>query len=208
MEASPLVRHAGPIVLIAGAYLVVADVTLLLVLTMDELPALTAHPVYRVASVAYAAAFVGLLMALFAAYARQAREAGRFGFVALFAATLGTFTLGADMWFEGFAVPWLIEVVPRLLDLEKTNIWVIGYFSSFVLFAVGWVLFGLASLGARVFPLTISVAITVGGLIGFLAGAPPYGAALGLALVGLGGWLIKADRAVGTRNSPATTVAA
>jgi hypothetical protein len=207
MEASPLVRHAGPIVLIAGAYLVVAHVTLRLVLTVDELPVLTAHPGYRVASVAYAAAFAGLLMALFAAYARQAREAGRFGLVALFAATLGTFTLGADMWFEGFAAPWLIEVVPRMLDLEKTTLWVIGYFSSYLLFAMGWALFGLASLRARVFPLPISVAITIGGLIGFLAATPPYGAALGLALVGLGGWLIKAERRIGATKRLGTVLA-
>jgi hypothetical protein len=208
MERAPLVRHAGPIVLVAGAYLVVTHLTLLLVLTLDEVPSLTAHPVYRIASVAYAAAIAGLLIALYAAYARQAQETGSFGLVALFAATLGTFTLGADMWFEGFAAPWLIEVVPGMLDLEKTTIWVIGYFSSYVLFAVGWGLFGLASLRARVFPLPISVAITVGGLIGFLGAAPPYGAALGLALVGLGVWLIKAERAAGTTNSPATALAA
>ena len=75
------------------------------------------------------------------------------------------------------------------------------------LFAVGWVLFGLASLRARVFPVLISIAIIVGGLVGFLAAAPPYGVALGLALVGLGAWLMRAEPSVGATNSRATVLA-
>jgi hypothetical protein len=204
MHGTPLSRHAGPIILIAGVYMVVPHVTLLFVLSRRTLPALAADPLFRAVSVAYAAAFAGLLLALFAAYVRQAREAGRFGFIALFVAILGTFTLGADMWFEGFASPWLLEVSPQVLTAEKTTIWVTGYLSSYVLFALGWALFGLASLRARVFPLPISVALTIGGLIGFLAAAPPWGAALGLALTWLGGWLIKAERTLVTIPEPAT----
>ena len=105
------------------------------------------------------------------------------------------------MWFEGFATPWLVEVLPQVLTAQKTTIWVIGFFSSYVLFALGWLLFGLASLRARVFPVAISVAIAVGGLVGFLAAAPPYGIPLGLALVWLGGWLMR--RSSGPRADPA-----
>jgi|tagenome__1003787_1003787.scaffolds.fasta_scaffold20829327_1 hypothetical protein len=198
MNDTPLSRHAGPVILIAGVYIVVTHIALLFTLSRGELPALAADPLFRGVSLAYAAAFAGLLLALFAAYVRQAREVGRFGFFALFAAILGTFTLGADMWFEGFASPWLLEVSPQVLTAEKTTIWVTGFLSSYVLFALGWALFGLASLRARVFPVPISVALTIGGLIGFLAAAPPWGAALGLALTWLGGWLIKAERTLVT----------
>jgi hypothetical protein len=163
-------------------------------------------PLFQVVSVAYAAAFAGLLIALFAAYERQAREAGRFGLAALFAAIVGTFTLGADMWFEAFATPWLAEVVPQILTAERKGIWVIGYFSSYVLFALGWGMFGLASLRARVFPVRISVALVVGGLIGFLAASPPWGVPLGLALMWLGGWLIKTTRAAPTVPASAMAV--
>ena len=63
-------------------------------------------------------------------------------------------------------------------------------------------LFGLASLRARVFPRLISLAIVVAGIIGFLAAKPPYGVALGLALLSLGIWMVR------TRRAAATTCAA
>jgi hypothetical protein len=204
MYGTPLSRHAGPIILMAGAYIAVTHVVLLFVLSRGELPGLAADPLFRAASLAYAAAFAGLLLALFAAYVRLAREAGRVGFIALFAAILGTFALGADMWFEGFASPWLLEVAPQVLTAERTTFWMTGYLSSYVLFALGWALFGIASLRARVFPVPISVALTIGGVFGFLAAAPPWGAALGLALTWLGGWLIKAERTDATTPNPAT----
>ena len=205
MSGTPLSRYAGPITFIVGAYMAITHVALFFVLNRgdgDRL-VLVAEPVFRAVNLAYAAAFAGLFLALFAAYTRQAREAGSFGLIALFAAIVGTFTLGADMWFEGFATPWLLEVFPQLLTAERTTIWVIGYLSSYVLFALGWVLFGLASLRARVFPVPISVALTIGGLIGFLAAGPPWGAALGLALAWLGRWLITADRTDQTNSEPA-----
>jgi hypothetical protein len=206
MNGEPLSRHAGPIVLTAGAYIAITHLALLFVYNPDDLLSTLANPLFRIVSIAYAAAFAGLLVALFAAYARQAREAGKFGLVALFAAILGTFTLGADMWFEAFATPWLVEIAPQVINAERATIWVIGYFSSYILFAVGWALFGLASLRARVFPLPVNVALVLGGLIGFLAAGPPFSVPLGLALMWLGVWLIKTARVHATIPNSATAL--
>ena len=195
MSDSPLERHAGPITLTAGGVFAATHLVLFLVMDRSDLQAMLADPVFRVANLAYAATFSGLMLALFAVYVRQARAAGTFGLVALCAAIVGTLSLGANMWFEGFASPWLAEVVPQVLTADKTTIWRIGYLSSYLLFAMGWVLFGLASLRARVFPAAVSVAIMVGGAIGFLAASPPYGVALGAALVWLGVWMTRTDRA-------------
>jgi hypothetical protein len=205
MHGTPLSRHAGPIVLVAGAFFVITQLARLFRMNRGDLRAEVTDPFFQVATVASVAAFAGLLIALFAAYERQAREAGTFGLAALFAAIVGTLTLGANMWFEGFAAPWLVEVAPQIVTAESKGIWVIGYFSSYVLFALGWVMFGLASLRARVFPVRISVALVVGGLIGFLAALPPFGVPLGLALMWLGGWLIKTARAGAT--TPASAIA-
>ncbi len=69
---------------------------------------------------------------------------------------------------------------------------------SFALFGLGWILFGIASLRARVFPAAISVAILVGGLlsgvplgIAYLSG----GVILGLAIVWLGAWMMRTTAA-------------
>jgi hypothetical protein len=203
MSESALSRYAGPIVLIVGAYLAVIHLVLEFVfIRFSDLAVMLADPTFRVANLAYAAAFSGLAIAACAAYDRQAREAGMFGLVALCAAIIGTVNLGANMWFEGFAVPWLAGEVPQILTAEKTLFWQVGYYSSYLLFAIGWVLFGLASLRARVFPRLISLAIVAGGIIGFLAARPPYGVALGLALLSLGIWMVRTRRAADTPAQP------
>jgi len=205
MSESALSRYAGPIVLIVGAYLAAIHLVLEFVfIRFSDLAVMLADPTFRVVNLAYAAAFPGLAIAACAAYDKQAREAGRFGLVALCAAIIGTVNLGANMWFEGFAVPWLAGEVPQILTAEKTLFWQVGYYSSYLLFAIGWVLFGLASLRARVFPRLISLAIVVAGIIGFLAARPPYGVALGLALLSLGIWMVRARRAAGATGQPIT----
>ena len=202
---SALSRYAGPIVLAVGAYLAVAHLALWVVFTSHSDPAaMLADPIFRVLNLAYAAAFSGLAIAACAAYDKQSREAGMFGLVAFCAAMIGTVNLGANMWFEGFAVPWLADVVPEVLIAEKTMFWKVGYLSSYLLFAIGWVLFGLASLRARVFPRLISLAIVVAGIIGFLAARPPYGVPLGLALLSLGIWMVRTRKVTDTAAEPIT----
>ena len=205
MSESALSRYAGPIVLIVGAYLTVAHLALEFVfVSFNDVAVMVADPLFRVLNLGYAAAFPGLVIAACAAYDRQAREAGIFGLVALCAAIIGTVNLGANMWFEGFAVPWLADVVPQVLTAEKTPFWQVGYYSSYLLFAIGWVLFGLASLRAGVFPRLISLAIVAGGIIGFLAAQPPYGVALGLALLSLGIWMVRTRSAAAAPSQPTT----
>jgi hypothetical protein len=205
MSESALSRHAGPIVLVVGAYLAVSHLALAFVFMSFSDPAvMLADPIFRGRSLAYAAAFSGLAIAACAAYDKQARQAGTFGLVALCAAIIGTVNLGANMWFEGFAVPWLAGVVPQILTAEKTLFWQVGYLSSYILFSIGWVLFGLASLRAGVCPRLISLAIVAGGLIGFLAARPPYGVALGLALLSLGIWMVRTRSAAAAPSQPTT----
>ena len=191
--------------LVVGAYVAVTHVALqFVVMNFSDQAVMVADPTFRGVNLAYAAAFSGLAIAACAAYDRQAREAGMFGLVAFCAAIIGTVNLGANMWFEGFAVPWLAGVVPQVLTAEKTIFWQVGYLSSYLLFAFGWVLFGGASLRAGVFPRFISLAIVVGGIVGFLAARPPYGAVLGLALLSLGIWMVRTRRAADASAQPMT----
>jgi hypothetical protein len=135
------------------------------------------------------------VIALAAIHVRQAREAGIFGLVGFGAAVLGTMSLGADMWFEAFCSPWLVAAMPEVLTIEKAPIWQVGFMSSYILFALGWILFGLSSLCSRAVPAALSVAVVLGGAIGFFAARPPFGVPLGLAVAALGVWLIRTDSA-------------
>ena len=186
----PLARIAGGAAVGAGALFAAAQLGQLATLDRGDIVATTADPLFRAFSIAYAAGFVALVIALAAIHVRQAREAGVFGLVGFGAAVLGTMSLGADMWFEAFASPWLVGAVPELLTLEKAPIWQVGYTSSYVLFAVGWVLFGISNLRSRP---ALSAAVVLGGAIGFLAAQPPFGVPLGLAVAAVGGWLVRTD---------------
>jgi hypothetical protein len=197
MSDSPLARHAGPIALLAGGLFALIDLVLFALMDFDDRVGMLKNPVFRVFNAAYFFAFCGLLISLIAVYERQARAAGTFGLVGFLAAIVGTMTMGGDMWFDGFASPWLADVLPQAFTAEKTAILQTGGLLSYLLFAVGWVLFGLASLRARVYPAWISIALAVGGVAGFNAGMPPYGVPIGLAVAALGGWLIRHDRTIG-----------
>jgi hypothetical protein len=76
-----------------------------------------------------------------------------------------------------------------------------GWLSSYWLFAIGWVAFGVASLRARVFPVWISIFLVVGGIAGYQALLAPWGIPLGLALATLGVWLLRRPRSSATTES-------
>jgi hypothetical protein len=109
-------------------------------------------------------------------------------------ALLGTMTQGGNMWFDGFAAPWLAEVAPQVFTAEKTAILQIGALLSYGGIALGWVLFAAAALRARIYPVVLPVALGVAGVIAFNSGMTPNGVPLGLAVAALGAWLLHADR--------------
>lgn len=192
-DAPDVRRAAGPLALVAGTLMVVAELAMWPFDPKDHV-ATTQSVVFQVAGAVYFVGFCVLLLALFAAYLWQASEAGRWGVAGVAAAAVGTMALGGDLWFESFAVPWLADEAPAAFDTEPTVVLALGAVSSYLLFAVGWVLFGLASLRARVFPRVLGVALVVSGVCGFQALLAPFGLPLGLTMVGLGGWMVVSRR--------------
>ncbi len=202
MVHSSLSRLAGPFALFAGGLFVAAQVLLSATLEPANRLATVQKPLFAVAQVGYFLGFCMLLLSLIAAHEWQAERAGRFGVLAFCAAVIGTMFLAGDLWFDTFAGPWIITAAPDVANAPTGSV-VTGAFASYALFAIGWVSFGLASLRARVFPRLISVAIMIGGAVGFFALLPPFGIPLGLAMITLGSWLIR-GRAPRTADVPVT----
>ena len=205
MSDSPLSRFAATIAIVAGALVVVTRLVVALTVPTEPelLEAYVLSATHAINGVASILAYALLVLALVAAYDREARPAGTLGVVALGGAIVGTVFMAGDWWYEAFAVPRLAEVAPHVIDTFVGGWLLTGGVSSFVLFGLGWVLFGITSLRARVFPTAISVAILAGG---FLSGVPigiaylSGGVVLGLAIVWLGVWMM--------RTTAAATVAA
>ena len=182
----PLAHHAGIIAIAAGALF--AGAQLLAFATMDrsDLAGRLAGAPYRASAVTLLVAFAALAIAAVALYERQAAQAGKLGAAGVCAALVGTFFLGGDYWFESFAVPWYAVVLPEILRIPGAGWLAVGGTTSYVLFSTGWVLFAISSIRANVIPRLPCVALVLGGVVGFYAALPPYGAVLGLALVWVG----------------------
>ena len=195
MLDSPLSRLAGPMALAAGVLIVVAQLVML-PFDPDDHVATSTDPVFQVGGVVYLVGFCVLMLALVGAYGWGLHKApGRIGLIAVVTAIVGTMLLGGDLWFETFAVPWLADEAPAVLDTDPSTLIAIGAVSSYLLFAVGWALIGIASFRARVFPSAICVAIVIGGIVGFRALLSPTGIPLGLAVAWLGVWMMRTTTA-------------
>jgi hypothetical protein len=189
MSHSILSRLAGPFALSAGLLIVSAQLVMLPFDPKDHV-ATTTSPAFQFGGAAYFLGFVMLMLFLVADHQRLEERTGRLGAAATIAAVVGTMALGGDLWFETFAVPWLADEAPNAFGTDPTVVLGLGALSSYLLFAAGWILYGVATLRARV-PVAISVAIIISGALGYQALLSPWAVPLGLSVGALGVWLIR-----------------
>jgi hypothetical protein len=103
--------------------------------------------------------------------------------------------LAGAWWWEVLAVPYAAATAPALVAETPTGRLLAGAVVSFGVFALGWVLFGIASLRARVFPRDAAILLVIGGLVGVLiAVVPGAGVPLAVAVAWMGTWLLRSDR--------------
>jgi hypothetical protein len=180
VSSSNLLRLGG-LAAVAAATLILF--TQLLSFLLDE--SVPSTPVV-VNSVLKLLTFFLLLLGLVGLYAHQSGAAGPLGLAGFLAAFLGTMLLSGDLWLEAFAFPYLVEVAPRVVEQTPTGTLAAGAVASFITFAIGWVLFAVASLRARVLPRGGAILLIAGGVIGFgFVIVPGAGILLALAV----GWM-------------------
>ena len=183
---NPFARHVRPITVSVGLLFLAGQLAVLATLDRSDLQATGTSTAYRASTALLLLGFAGLLLAAGSLYSVQATRAGTLGVVGVCGAMLGTFLLGGDLWFETFGVPWYAQVAPEVLDIKGSGWLAVGGLTSYLAFAVGWALLGVASYRARVLHPLWCLALVVGGLIGYGAALPPYGVPLALALLGVG----------------------
>lgn len=126
-----------------------------------------------------------LVFVLIALYDQQGDGGGSLRVVAFTAALAGTVLLAGDFWFEAFVVPYLADVAPAVLRGDPGGTLLVGAVVSFIVFAVGWLLFGITSYRNGSLPRAPVILLTATAVLG----APPGELGkivFGIALVWLG----------------------
>ena len=184
MSSDKLLRLAGLAAIVAGVLSAIGDVMSLVV---DLEAADAAGDVsQRIVFGFYLLGTVLLLLGLIGLYVSQSRAAGILGFAGFLFAFVGTaLTVGA-IWFEFFVVPDLAAKAP---DVATGELGFTGFALSFLIAAVGWVLFAIATLRAGVYPRMAAGLLLAGALVSFVplfAQVPATGVLLSVALAVLG----------------------
>ncbi|MBT2547739.1 hypothetical protein [Arthrobacter sp. ISL-65] len=203
--SSPLARAAGPIALVSGLVFAAVDVARLLAADrgLDRIEMMRQAP-FQVTNALYWVVFVPLTLALVCVYFRLAGRAGGLGAVGFCFALVGTLDMAGNMWFDGFAGPWITDVAPGAILAGGSGMLAVGALSSYILFALGWMFFGIAGWRSGMFPSWIGVAFVVAGFLGYNAGLPPYGIPIGLVMAALGWWIIRTGAPAATTSGPTT----
>jgi hypothetical protein len=108
----------------------------------------------------------GLLLplGLVGLYVRQSEAAGPLGLLGFLVAFAGTGLVAGFLWTDTFVGPELATSAPRFLAEGPPP----GRALSFLVFGVGWALFGLASVVAGVYPRQAAVLLIIGAVIGMV----------------------------------------
>lgn len=137
-----------------------------------------------------------LAVALVGLFLYQEERLGLLGVAGFLLGLLGTLLAAGGLWTYVFVVPHFAEAVPELIN-ESTGSVLVGFFGSYALMAVGWLLFGLATLRARMFPRWAALLLVAGAAITIIP-LPSRTLVLALAVGFLGYRLAKAAPTVST----------
>jgi hypothetical protein len=203
MRRSALLRWGGLAALVGGIVKALSEVGALLFIgnQADSIAALTWEWMVLLA-LALAAAFLAM-MGLVALYARQAQLSGPRGLIGFSLAALGTLMHFGHLWTGLFLVPALAASVPEFLDTvgaAPSGLVTEGAQLALVVFAFGWLLFGLVSLQSKVVSPAPAALLMVGATMELVLGVlnQPLSAlvfAAGLAWMGFWLWSEQAGAA-------------
>jgi hypothetical protein len=128
---------------------------------------------------------IALLLGLVGLYVGQSEASGPLGLVGFLAAFAGTSLILGTSWTNTFVAPSVATEAPAFLDAGPTGALGFGFTLSYALAALGWLLFGLISFRARVYPRAATVALIAGAVLTF-APLPASGVVFNAAVLWLG----------------------
>jgi hypothetical protein len=167
--SSDLIRLSGLAAVLAGVLFAILDLVSFLVLDYEHFSEAASTGAYIVIYSLFLLAAVLLVGGLVGLYAHQSKAAGTFGFVVFVVAFLGSVLLAGAIWSQAFLAPSIAKAAPQFLDEGPAGgLLGLAYPLTFGLASLGWLLFGVASLRARVYPRVVTILLIIGGAIHFI----------------------------------------
>jgi hypothetical protein len=167
MSPSNLIRLGGLAAVLAGVLFIIYDLLSLGFASADlsEVAATGSYALYEGLHLIGGVLLLGGLVGL---YAGQSFSAGTLGVVAFLVAFVGTALVVGVIWALAFVAPSVAATAPGLLNGPPAGALGVGFTLSFVLGGLGWLLFGVATLRARVYPRAAAVLLIVGAVLTFI----------------------------------------
>lgn len=160
-----LVRWSGLAAMVGPILLAVADVMKYYVGPANETNSIwMATGGWSIGAALISVGALLILGGLLGLYSHQAEKAGTLGLIGFLMAFVGTVMLVGLAWhFELLIAPWLAVAAPELADSEPSMRVALGaVIIPGLLYILGWMLFGVASLRAKVFPRLAAALLVVG----------------------------------------------
>ena len=183
MTSANLIRWCGLAAILGAALFIIADLISLFTLDFDASPSefFTSFGFYLTSALLLVGGPL-VLLGLVGLYAGRPEAMGVLGLIAFLGAFFGGVLSQGAIWSESFISPAIASEAPELLESEPPGVVIFGILLSFVLVNLGWILFGVAVLRARIYPRPAALLLIAGAvvalLLNLLSGGGPPGSVL------------------------------
>jgi hypothetical protein len=168
MSSSNLIRWSGLSSVIGGILLILYDILEIVLFAGEHGSKVMITGTWFIVQIVILIGIVFLTLGLVGLYTRQAEQAGSLGIISFLLAFAGTMMMFGEIWSESFLGPIVAEEAPALLDAEPSGMLVFGVLLAFVLFPLGYLLFGFASLQTKILPRGAAALLMVGSVVAFV----------------------------------------
>jgi hypothetical protein len=151
MNKYTLIRWGGLSALVASVISILIEIVLMITIRNQAYSTAALTNEWSLLYTFRLIAVMLLMLGLVALFARQSQKMRAFGVIAFVIASIGTMLIFGFAWALLFVFPGMAAAVPAFLDTMASEPG-IGIAITLFLVTVGWFLFGLASLRAKILP--------------------------------------------------------
>ena len=164
-----VVRLGGLAAVLVGVLALITELLDLYLYTTtsgDPFSEVAASATFAVQGILLSVLAMLLLVALVGLYASHAEAAGILGAVGFLVALIGTALFLGNTWDRVFLFPALAQAAPAFMEADLSFSEKVGSVMSMGLLVIGWLVFAVSTLRARIYPRAAAVLLMIGVVVG------------------------------------------